>query len=115
LAFRQDPGERLVRGQVQIGEEEHPRPEAVVLLGQRFLDLEHHLCGIGLLGGGDDASAALRILLVRKAAAQPGTALDDHLVARPHERLDASQMERDPILLVLYLLRDADDHGLVLL
>ena len=43
LAVDQLLGQRLVRGQVEVGEERQPLAHPVVLLGDRLLDLEHHV------------------------------------------------------------------------
>ena len=68
LALQQLLGQRLVGGEVQVGEERQPLAHPVVLLGDRLLDLEHHVdAAVGaprLVGVGDDRRAGRDVLLV---------------------------------------------------
>ena len=51
------------------------------------------------------------VRVVRKGAADAGAALDDDLVPALHELARAGGRQRDPVLLRLDLLGDADAHG----
>src|SRR4029453_11838898 len=78
----------------------------------RLLDLEDEV-GLGpdLVGGLEHGRARLLELQVGDGAAQPGALLDIDPVAGVGELADAHRRDRDPVLVVLELPRDANVHG----
>ena len=114
LRFDQLLGERLVGGEVEVGEEGQPLAHPVVLLGDRLLDLEHHVDAAvgapGLLGRRDDGRARGDVLLVGDRRADTGAFLDDHVVAVRGQLVHADGRDGHAVLVVLDFLRDADAH-----
>ena len=111
LALEEHLGQRLVRGEVEVGEEGQTLAQAVVLLGDRLLDLEHHLDGAPhVVGGVDDRGARGDVLLVQDLRADARALLDDHVVTVLGQLVDADGRHRDAVLVVLDFLRDADLH-----
>lgn len=100
---------------MQVGEERLVLAEAVVLLGDRLLDLEEEVGGgPDLVGGGEDLRPGCDVLLVRDGGAGPGVLLDDDLVAVADELVHAGRRDRHAELVVLDFAGDADlhvDHG----
>ena len=90
-------GERLVGGQVQVGEQHLALAHAVVLLGDRLLDLEHHL-GVApdVVGGVEDRGAGGDVLLVGDLGADAGVRLDEDLVAVRTSSCDADRGDAPP-------------------
>ena len=60
---------------------------------------------------GRDRRARALVGLVRERAPDPRSRLDDHVVAALDELARAGRSQRDPVLLWLDLLGDADPHG----
>ena len=105
-------GAGLVGGQVQVGEQHLVLAHAVVLLGDRLLDLEHQVAGgPHVVGGVEDLRAGGDVVLVRDRRADAGVALDEHLVAVADQLVHAGRGDRHPVLVVLDLAGDADLHG----
>ena len=104
--------QRLIRRQVQVGEQRQVLAEAVVFLLDGLLDLEHHV-GLApeVVGGIDDARALGDELLVGDRAAEARAFLDEHLMAVGHEFTHADRGDRDAIFVVLDLAGYADSHG----
>ena len=103
--------ERLVGGDVEVGEEHEPLAQARILRLDRLLDLEEK---IGLAPGvldRDDPGAGALVLLVGERAAVPRRRLDEHLVAALDELTRARRGERYAVLVGLDLLRNTDTQG----
>ena len=65
--------QRLVGGQVQVGEEDLALAHPVVLLGDRLLDLEDQVAvAPHVVGGGEDRRAGGDVLLVGDRGADAG-------------------------------------------
>ena len=101
----------VVRGQVQVGVEDLALLELPVLDRERLLDLDdhvglgEHVVDLGQLGAGGLVGGVV------EARPDAGALLDDDRVAGAHELLHPDGGDRDAVLLVLDLLRNADDHG----
>jgi hypothetical protein len=74
-------GQRLVGGEVQVGEEDEVLAQPVVFLGDRLLDLHDHV-GLAphVIGRVDDACALGDVVLVGDRGPEAGALLDEHLV-----------------------------------
>ena len=82
LVVKQRVGAGLVRGQVQVGEEDQARAHPVVLLGDRLLDLEHHVGDApDLVGVWDDGRAGRDVGVVGELRASARVLLQVDLVA----------------------------------
>ena len=110
-ALDQGPRQGLVGGQMEVGEEDEPLPEPWVLLFEWLLHLEDEVGGLPDLVDGRDASADAFVVGVGERASVSRTSLDDELIAALHELAGACRSERDAILVLLDLFRDADLHG----
>src|SRR4030095_4084583 len=67
-----------------------------------------------LRGRPNDLGTGTLVALLRDAGAGSGAVLDEDLVARGGELARTLGRQRNPVLVVLDLLRDPDDHGLAL-
>ena len=103
--------ERLVGGDVQVGEEHEPFAEPWILGRDRLLHLEQELGALPDLVDGRDAGAVRLVLLVGELAAGACARLDDDLVPALDELARARGRQRDPVLLGLDLPGDADSHA----
>jgi hypothetical protein len=101
----------LGRGEVQVGVENQTLAEEAELVGQRLLDLDDHVRGPGLLGGGDDAGPGCDILLIAETRANAGLGLHDHLVTSPHQGAHTGWLCTDAVLMFLDLFGYSDTHG----
>ena len=108
---RSSPSVCCLSGEVEVGEEELPRPQARDLLRLRLLDLDDHL------GGGEDVAGAAGdprpgplIGLVVEADAGAGARLDQHLMPVMHRLAHAARHQPDTVLLRLHFLGHADPH-----
>ncbi len=111
LALDQLIGQRLVGGQVQVGEQGQALAHPVVLLGHRLLDLQHHVRGAPhVVGVRDDRRPRRDVLLVMDRGALAGALLDVHLVAVRGQLVHTDGRDRHAVLVVLDFLRDADLH-----
>ena len=109
LALGQLLGQRLVGGEVEVGEQHLPLGHPVVLLGDRLLDLEHHLrLAPHVIGRVDDRRARGDVLGVTDLRADTGVLLDAHLVAVGHQLVHPDGRDRHPVLVVLDFLGYAD-------
>ena len=105
-------GERLVGGEVEVGEQGQALTQAVVLLGHRLLDLHDHVrLAPHVVGGVEDRGALRDVLLVGDRGAEAGTLLDEHVVTATHELVHPHGGDADPELVVLDLAGDPDLHG----
>ena len=97
---------------MEIGEEQLAAAQHAAFLGLRLLDLDDHV-GLGedLGSAGDDARPGGAIGLVVEADAEPGAALDQHLVAVMDQLMHARRHQPDPVLVRLDLPGNADQHG----
>ena len=109
-ALHQRAGERLVGRDVEIGEEHEALPEALVLRGDRLLDLEQEVGFAPHLVDGHAPSANGLVGLVGKRAARPRAAFHEDLVAALRELERTGRRQRDPVLVLLDLGGDADLH-----
>ena len=75
--------QRLVGGQVQVGEQGLALAHPVVLLGDRLLDLEHQVAAAPRprRRSSSDLGAGRDELVVGDRGADAGVGLDEHLVA----------------------------------
>lgn len=100
---------------MQVGEERLVLAEAVVLLGDRLLDLEEQVGGgPDLVGGGEDPRPRGDVLLVHDRGPGTGVLLDDDLVAVADELMHTGGRDGHAELVVLDFAGDADlhvDHG----
>ncbi len=108
-------GALLRRREVQEGEQHLVGAQPVVLLRHRFLDLQHepggtpHLVGVGAIR----APAATNSSSGRPAPA-PASRSSEHVVAAAGQLPHAGRGDRHPVLVVLDLARDADQHPVIL-
>src|SRR3990170_2834910 len=96
---------------MEVGEEEVARVEHGDLGRLRLLDLDDHL-GVGEDVGsrGDDSGADGLVVRVADGRSEPGTCLDQDLVAVRGQFTHPHRRDRHPVLLGLDLPRDANDH-----
>ena len=109
-AVDERPRERLVGGNVQVGEEDEALAQAAVLGRDRLLHLQQQLRTLPDLVDRADPGAVRLVVGVRELAAGSGTGLDDDFVAVLDELARPGGGQRDSILLGLDLLGDADAH-----
>ena len=110
-AFRQRAGERLVGGDVEVGEEHEPLAQPRILGVDRFLDLEQE---VGLAPGivhRDDAGAGALVLLVGECTPLPRARLHQNLVTALDQLAGTGGGERDAVFVGLDLLGNADAQG----
>ena len=103
--------ERLVGGDVKVGEEHEALAQPRVLGLDRFLDLQQE---IGLVPGvvdRDDPRTRSFVLSVVKRTSVAGGRLDEHLVAALDQFARTGRRERDTVLVGLDLLRDANSQS----
>jgi hypothetical protein len=111
LAPEQLLGQRLVGGEVEVGEEGQALVHPVVLLGDGLLHLEHHVGVVpDLVGAVQDLRAGRLVLAVVDLRPDPGAPLDVHVVAVGRELVHADRGDGDAVLVVLDFLGDADLH-----
>ena len=90
LSLEQFASELLGGGQVQVGEQELALAHELVLRRERLLDLKDHVGLAPDIGGVlNDARADVSVGLVRDRRAFARARLDEHLVAAPHQLVDA--------------------------
>jgi hypothetical protein len=107
----QGVGEGLLGGEVEVGEEEEVGAEEGIFGGEGLLDFEDEVGGAPDVGGvGEQGGAGGEIFSVGEAAAVAGVGLDEEAVAGGDEGVDAAGGEGNPVLLVLDLFRDSNDH-----
>ncbi len=111
-AVDERPRQRLVGGDVEVGEEDEPLAQPRVLGRDRLLHLEQQL-GLApdLVDRRRSARRPRSYCVVREGAARPRRRLDEHLVAALDELARAGRRQRDAVLVGLDLLGDADPHG----
>ena len=111
LAVDEEPGERLIGRQVQVGEQHLAAPEPFVLLGLRLLHLHDHV-GLAEHGVGirRDLAPRPREVLVGDRGAQARGRLHHDTVAGSDQLAHPFGGQRHPVLVVLDFLRDSDDH-----
>ena len=104
-------GQWPVGGQVKVGEQNQALAQPVVLLGDRLLDLEHHV-GVApdLVGSVEQLRPGGLELSVVIDDPTPARTLDEDLVTALDELVHADGRDRHPVLVVLDFLRDADLH-----
>ena len=112
-ALGQEPGERLVGRQVQVGEQELAVAEPFVLRRLRLLHLDDQVAAA------KTASASARISRARRRevgvgerrADRPRPASTTTECPRVHELAHPFGGRGDPVLVVLHFRRDPDDHA----
>ncbi len=111
-AVDEGAGQRLIGGEVEIGEHHLAGPQQRPLGRLRLLDLDDQL-GLGPdLGGlGHDRRAGRLVLSVGDPTALPRPGLDQDRVARVAQLLDADREHRHSVLVRLDLLGHSDDHS----
>ncbi len=103
--------ERLVRGDVQVCEERQALTQPRVLRGDRLLDLQEQVgAGPDVVDRFDGRAGAL-VCLVGERAPAARARLDDDVVATLDELSRTRGRQRNPVLLRLDLLGDADPHA----
>src|SRR5512132_2324888 len=104
--IHEEPGQLLIGGEVEVGEEHVIRAEAFVLLRLWLLDLDDQL-SLGEHGVRvrRDLSARGYVMVVRDRRAVPGGRFHDHPVARVDELPDALGRRGHAVFVVLDLLR----------
>src|SRR6185437_6518384 len=110
-AVDQRPRERLVGGDVEIGEEHAPHAEPRVLGLDRLLDLEEEVGLAPCVVDRDDPCARSLVLLVGKGAALPRRRLDENLVPALDQLACTGGRERHAILVGLDLLCDSNSQS----
>src|SRR5205085_8697295 len=96
----------------EVGEEDGFIAEPGVLVGLGLLDLDHQLGRPGVVGR-DDGRAGGRVLGVEDRRVLARARLHQHLVPVGDQLAGPVGRERDPVLALLRLARDADDHRAV--
>ena len=104
-------GQRLVGGDVEVGEEGQALAQPRVLGRDRLLHLEQQLAALPDVVDRDDLRADALVGRVGERAARARAGLDRHLVAAVDQLERAGRRQRDPVLVGLDLLGDADPHG----
>jgi hypothetical protein len=95
---------------VQVGEQGAAGPHPPVLLGDRFLHLQHQVDVPDVVRVAEDLGAGGDEVVVRDRRADPGLLLDVDAVARPDQLVHAGRGDGHPVFVVLQLARDADLH-----
>ena len=103
-------GQRLVGGDVEVGEKRQALAEPRILRRDRLLDLEQQVSAAPHLVDGDDRRARPLVGLVGESAARARVGLDEHVVPTLNELAGAGRRQRDPVLLRLDLFGYADAH-----
>ncbi len=105
------PRQRLVRGEVQVGEQDEPATEVAVLALDRLLHLEDEFGFLpGARGVGQDGRPCVRVQFIRDGRAASGAGLDEHVVPVGDQVVDAGRGDRHPELVVLDFAGDRDLH-----
>jgi hypothetical protein len=108
-------GARTRRREVQVREENLVGAHRRVLRLDGLLDLEEEFrLAPDRLGPVDDRGTRRRELVVRERGAETRAGLDQHVVAAPDELVDARRRHRHPVLVVLDLRGNSDQHGCLL-
>ncbi len=113
LLAHQRLGQFFLCGEMQVGVEQLIRLEQVVFAGNRFLDLDDH---VGL--GKDrfvcinDSGASNFVFRCAETAADPGITFDQNGVPMGKIFGDAARGRTDPILPILDLFGNSDNHAL---
>ena len=110
-AVDERPRQRLVGGDVQVGEEDEALAQPAVLGRDRLLHLQQQLRAAPDLVDRRDPGAVRLVVGVGELAPRAGAGLDDDLVAALDELARPGRRQRDAVLLGLDLLGDADAHG----
>ena len=114
---RGDPGvderarERLVRGDVEVREERHALAQPRVLRCDRLLDLEQEIGARPDVVHRRDRRPGTFVRVVEERAPDACARLHEDLVPALDELARTGGCQRDPVLLLLDLLRDADPHA----
>ncbi len=103
--------ERLVGGDVEVREEREVLAKPGILGRDRLLDLEQQVSAPPDIVHGGDRRARTLVHVVREGASDARARLDDHLVAALDELARTRGSQRNPVLLRLDLLGDADPHA----
>ena len=100
------------RCKMQICKQDQVFTEVLILLRERLLDLEDHV-GLGekAFSIPDNSGPGSSKFRVRYGAAQTAAGLNKHSVSCRGKLLDAPRDSSNPELLVLYFLRDPNDHA----
>ena len=104
-------GQRLIGGEVEVGEQDKVFPQTPVFARDRLLHLQQQLGPLPDLVHRGDARPGRLVGRVRKRAPLPRVVLDEHLVASVRQLERSGRRQRNAVLVRLDLLRDADPHG----
>ena len=111
-ALRQSLGQRAIRREMQVREQELAGTQERILVRKRFLDLDDE---VGLLEHPgvvlDHRRASLLVVHVRVAGADARATLDQHPVAAFGELVGRRRQERHAVFLLFDLFGDADLHA----
>jgi len=111
LTLDQCPGLGLISCQVEIGENDLPFPDQVVLRRQGFFNVHDHVSrSVDLFGGIDDVGPGPDVGVIGKAASRPGAFLHQHLVPALNHHLHSRRSHAHPILRRLDLLGYSYNH-----
>ncbi len=110
-AREEHPRELRVGREVQVREQDLVGTQEVVLGGERLLHLEDQLRPSPHRGRVGQRRAGVAVEAVGQARAVARAVLHHHRVSVRHQRADAARRERDAVLLLFDLARDADDHA----
>ena len=105
-------GQRLRRGEVEIGEDHLILSDQGILRGNRLLDLDNHVrLGIDLFNRGANLGPDLEVILIGKPAPESRTTLHDDGVLSTGQFKHASGRHAHPALGWFNLGRDSNGHG----
>ena len=104
--------ERLVSGEVEVGEQGQIATQEPPLLLDRFFHLQQKFrLAPRRRGVGNDLGTNGAVRVVFKAAADASTGFDEYLMARRGQRFRAGRDERHPIFIGLDLFGYTDAHS----
>ena len=103
--------QHLIRGQMEIGEDDLILADQLVLRRHRLLDMHHHVGAvIDFLRGLDDLRAGNRIGLIFEAASDPRVFFNEDRMTVVLHHLDAGRRHGDTVFLDLDLFQNPCNH-----